>query len=89
MSIPDNADEQVAEALFSSALNGIPDQEERNHQFRGPNKLAEDAAALIAELLPLRDAAKTKRERKQLSSRIKSARILLQWAKSRAGYRAG
>lgn len=50
-----------------------------------PNDMARDAQALIDELTPLRDAAKG-RERKQLSARIKSARILRNWAKTRAGY---
>jgi hypothetical protein len=51
-----------------------------------PNLLAERAAAIVADLLPLRDATKDKRERKRLSSRIKAARFLLNWAKTRAGY---
>lgn len=51
-----------------------------------PNLLAERASATLAELLPLRDAAKSKRERKGLSSRIRCARVLLHFAKTRAGY---
>lgn len=51
-----------------------------------PNLLAERAAAIVAELLPLRDAATDKRVRKDYSRRIKTARIMLKWAKSRAGY---
>lgn len=50
-----------------------------------PNDMARDAQALLDKLLPLREKA-TGRERKQLSARIKSARILRDWAKSRAGY---
>lgn len=51
-----------------------------------PNLLAEKAAAILPRLLAQRDAAKSKRERKVLSARIRSARLLLKWAKSRAGY---
>ena len=50
-----------------------------------PNDMERDAQALIDELLPLRNKARA-RERKQLSSRIKAARIMRDWAKSRAGY---
>lgn len=51
-----------------------------------PNDMERDAQALLDELIPLRDAETDKRKRKQLSSRIKSARILRDWARSRAGY---
>lgn len=45
--------------------------------------LEQDAQALLAKLIPLRDAASDKRERKQLSSRIKAVRLLRQWARDR------
>lgn len=47
--------------------------------------LAEKADQMVADLLAQRDAATTKRERKELSARLRSARIILRWAKSRAG----
>lgn len=52
----------------------------------GPNGLALKCEVLLPKLLADRDGAKTKRERKQLSSRIKATRMLLTWAKTRAGY---
>ena len=51
-----------------------------------PNDLANEAGKLLAELLPIRDAENDSRKRKQLSSRIRAARILRDWAKTRAGY---
>jgi hypothetical protein len=45
-----------------------------------------DAQALLDELLPLREAETDKRKRKDLSRRIKTARIMRNWARSRAGY---
>jgi hypothetical protein len=51
-----------------------------------PNKLALLAEVTLPELIRLRDAAATKRERKHYSQRIKTTRILLSWAKTRAGY---
>lgn len=53
-----------------------------------PMDMERDAMRLIDELTPLRDAA-IGRERKQLSSRIKAARIMRDWARTRAGYVAG
>ena len=53
---------------------------------RTPNSMAADMAATLADLLARRDAATDKRERKQLSSRIRAARTVIAWAKSRAGY---
>jgi hypothetical protein len=50
------------------------------------HKKAEEMEALILELIPQRDAAKDKREKKALSGRIKTARMLVKWVKSRAGY---
>lgn len=79
--IPENADDLVAAALFESASAG--------RKLSGPNRMAEEAEALLRELLPLRDAATDRRERKQLSSRIKSARIILNFARTRAGYVPG
>lgn len=52
--------------------------------------LAQTAAELRAalpDLLAKRDAAKSKRERKALSGRIRIARDLIKWIESRAGYR--
>lgn len=51
-----------------------------------PNELARDAQAILNRLIPLRDTATDKRERKQLSARIKTARILRDWARTRAGH---
>ena len=56
---------------------------------RGPNKLAAVCAAILPALLAEREAATTKRERKQLSARISSVRMLIGWAKTRAGYTLG
>ncbi len=68
----------AAESQFSE---GEPPKHES-----GPNKLAADCERVIPELIAARDAAKTAKERKQLSSRLKTARYLLRWAKTRAGY---
>lgn len=54
-----------------------------------PNAMERDAQAILDKLIPLRDAATDKRERKQLSQRIKSARIMRNWARTRAGYVRG
>lgn len=51
-----------------------------------PNDMEREAQRVLDELLPLREAETDKRKRKQLSSRIKSARILRDWARTRAGY---
>lgn len=51
-----------------------------------PNDMERDAQAALDRLIPLRDAEKDRRKRKALSSRIKSARIIREWARSRAGY---
>lgn len=51
-----------------------------------PNLLAEKVEGLIADLEAQRAKAK-RSERKSLNSRLHTARILLRWAKSRAGYR--
>jgi predicted nucleic acid-binding Zn ribbon protein len=51
-----------------------------------PNDMEREAVAWIAELVPLRNAETDKSKRKALSQRIKSARILRDWARSRAGY---
>ena len=53
-----------------------------------PNQLAVDAKALLARLILERDAESNQNKRKQLSSRIKSARLLRNWARTRARYRA-
>jgi hypothetical protein len=44
------------------------------------------AQEMLAELLPLRDAETDKRKRKVLSQRIKLARSMRDWARTRAGY---
>lgn len=44
------------------------------------------AQAMLDELLPLRDAETDKRKRKELSRRIKLARSMRDWARTRAGY---
>jgi hypothetical protein len=51
-----------------------------------PNQMERDAQAMLDSLLPQREAETDKRKRKELSRRIKSARILRNWARSRAGY---
>lgn len=51
-----------------------------------PKQMERDAQAMLDELLPMRDAETDKRKRKQLSARIKSARIIRDWARTRAGY---
>lgn len=51
-----------------------------------PNMLADQCAAILPDLLAQREAATTTRERKQLGSRIRAARTMLTWAKTRAGY---
>lgn len=51
-----------------------------------PNDMERDAQAMLDQLIPLRDAETDKRKRKQLSLRIKAARIMRDWARSRAGY---
>lgn len=51
-----------------------------------PNDMERDAQAILDELTPLRDTEGDKRKRKDLSGRIKTARIMRDWAKSRAGY---
>lgn len=53
-----------------------------------PNQLERDAEALMASLTSQRDAEMDKRKRKQLTARLKSARIMRDWARTRAGYRA-
>ncbi len=55
----------------------------------GPNNMELDAQALLDELIPQRDAEQDKRKRKQLSMRIKTARMVRNWARTRAGYRKG
>jgi hypothetical protein len=65
--------------------DGIAAQAVTNERYT-PNQMAADAQALLDRLIPERDAETDKRKRKDLSSRIKSARILRNWAKTRAGY---
>jgi hypothetical protein len=50
------------------------------------NQMEQQAKAMAAELLPLRDTATDKRERKELSRRLKLARGIAKWARTRAGY---
>jgi len=54
-----------------------------------PNDMERDAQSMLDKLLPLRDAATDKRERKDLSRRIKLARSMRDWARTRAGYVEG
>ena len=56
-----------------------------DNEERSPADAAAHMAALLPELIAQRDAAKSARERKPLSARIRSARIVIAWAKSRAG----
>jgi hypothetical protein len=51
-----------------------------------PNQMAVDAEVLLARLISEREAEKDKAKRQQLTFRIKSARMLRKWAKTRAGY---
>lgn len=53
----------------------------------GPYELEQKALATLAELLPQREAETDKRQRKQLSSRIKTCRMLVKWCRTRVGYR--
>jgi hypothetical protein len=54
-----------------------------------PNDMEREAQRIIDELLPLREAETDKRTKKQLSSRIKTARMMRNWARTRAGYVEG
>lgn len=51
-----------------------------------PNDMERDAQALLDSLIPQRDAETDKRKRKELSRRVKTARMLRDWARTRAGY---
>ena len=51
-----------------------------------PYQMEQEAIALLARLIPEREAETDKRKRKQLSGRIKLARSMREWARSRAGY---
>lgn len=51
-----------------------------------PNDMERDAQAMLDRLIPEREAETDKRKRKELSRRIKSARIMRDWARSRAGF---
>lgn len=51
-----------------------------------PNDMERDAQALLDKLIPDRDAETDRKKRKALSSRIKTARMLRDWARTRAGY---
>lgn len=53
----------------------------------GPYELEQKALTTLAELLPQREAETNKRKRKQLSSRIRTCRMLAKWCRTRAGYR--
>ena len=54
-----------------------------------PNDMAREAQRILDELLPLREAETDKRKRMELSQRIKLARSMRDWARTRAGYVAG
>lgn len=51
-----------------------------------PNDSEREFQRVIDELTPLRDACTDKGERKQLNSRIRTARFLRNFARTRAGY---
>lgn len=51
-----------------------------------PNEMERDAQALIGELRAERNGEADNAKRDALSARIKSARILRDWARTRAGY---
>lgn len=51
-----------------------------------PYQMEQDAKAMLAELVPLREAETDRRKRKELSRRIKTARTMRDWARTRAGY---
>lgn len=51
-----------------------------------PNEMEREAQAMLDDLLPKREAETDKRKRKDLSRRIKTARIMRDWARTRAGY---
>ncbi len=53
----------------------------------GPYEVEQKALASLMELIPLRDAAKNRRERKLLSARIRQTREIAAWCRTRAGYR--
>lgn len=53
-----------------------------------PNDMERDAEALLANLIPLRNATTDKAARKQLSARIQTARLMRDWARTRVGYHA-
>lgn len=53
---------------------------------RGPYAMEQAMLATLPDLLAQRDAATDKRERKALSSRIKTARMVIKWCRTRAGY---
>lgn len=53
----------------------------------GPYGLEQKCLVALPGLLAERDAATTKRERKQLSARIRSTRFFISWCRTRAGYR--
>jgi len=50
------------------------------------SRMVADCEERLPGLLAAREGAKSTRERKQFSSRIRTTRMLLRWAKSRAGY---
>ena len=54
-----------------------------------PNDMAREAQRILDEMLPLREAEADKRKRKDLSRRIKTARMMRDWARTRAGYVKG
>lgn len=54
-----------------------------------PNEMERETQRMLDELTPLRDSEMDKRERKELSRRIKLARSMRDWARTRAGYVEG
>lgn len=54
-----------------------------------PNEMEREAQRMLDELMPLREVEMDKHKRKELSRRIKLARSMRDWARTRAGYVEG
>lgn len=54
-----------------------------------PYQMEQEAIALLAKLIPEREAETDRRRRKELSRHIKLARTMRDWARTRAGYVKG
>jgi hypothetical protein len=66
----------------------LSDNRTNTHAREGysPKEMERDAQAILDKLIPERDAETDKGKRKALSARIKTARIMRDWARTRAGY---